>query len=93
MEDQFCEIVECLLDYQAEAQMNENCGIGNDDVGLYKARDLARKYNLEKVLEKLSFGHEDDMTADEYTRRRKEKYEQRRQKQREKDSKKTKKTT
>lgn len=77
MEDAFCEIVDKLLDYHAEAQSNEGCGpFGNDDVSLYAARDLARKHKLNKVLENLSFGHGDDITAEEYAADRNSKIDQ-----------------
>lgn len=83
-ESQFCEIVDALLDFHEKAQENENCGpLGNDEVGLYRARDLARKYGFKQILEKLSFGYYDvtnsvtrnDVTAEEYISMRKQKLE------------------
>lgn len=75
-EKQFCEIAEELLKFHDEAQSNENCGIGNDEVNLHRARDLAKKYNLQELYSKLSVGgYEPDYTAEDYVREREEKIE------------------
>jgi len=78
MENQFCEIIDSILDHMCEVQQNENCGIlGNDDVNLYKARDLARKYGFKKITELLSTelaACDENYTAEEYVKDRNEKF-------------------
>ena len=77
VEDVFAEIVGELLDYHAECQENENCGIGNDEINLYKARDLARKHDLKKVLKVLCYDlNDDDKTAEQYKEERQRKFQE-----------------
>ncbi len=76
MESQICEIIDALLDYHHDALENEGCGpLGNNEVGRYRARDLAKKYGLSKVVEQLTWGEPNYKTAEEYSANRDQKFE------------------